>query len=90
MYLQKISLNPCSTVPLALEQNINQVVVNAQGVDVVDPVQCSPNEGTKSAFYSKIQFVLSDGAISILCCVVCCGVISFQTSKKSVCANILK
>lgn len=47
MYLQKISLNPCSTVPLALEQNINQVVVNAQGVDVVDPVQCSPNQGTK-------------------------------------------
>lgn len=86
MYLQKLWLNPCSAVPLAFEQNINQVVVNAQGVAVVDTVQYSPKEGTKSASHSKIQIVFSNGAISILCC----GGISFQTSKKSVCANILR
>lgn len=66
MYLQNICLNPCSTVLLALEQNINQVVVNAQGVAVVDPVLYSPKEGTKSASYRKIQLVLSSGAINIL------------------------
>lgn len=76
--------------PLALEQNISQVVVNAQGVALADLVQYSPKEGTKPASYSKIQPVLFNGAISILCCVICCGGISFQTSEKSVCADILK
>lgn len=76
--------------PLALEQNISQVVVSAQGVALVDPVQYSPKEGTKSASYNKMQLALSNGAISILCCVVCCGGVSFQTSKKSVCADVLK
>lgn len=90
IYLQKIWLNPCSLVPLALEQDIDQAVVNAQGVATVDPVQYSPKEGTKSEPYSKIQLVLSNGAISILCCVVFSGGISFQTSKKSVRADILK
>lgn len=56
MYLQKIWLSPCSIVPIALEENINQVVVNAQGVAIVEPVQYSPKDGTKSASYYGLFF----------------------------------
>lgn len=73
MYLQKIWINPCFIIPIAFEQDIDQVVVNAQGVAIVDPVQYSPKEGTKSASYSKTQLALSNGAINILCCVASCG-----------------
>lgn len=41
MHLQKLWLKTCSVVSLALDQNIDQVVVNAQGFVVVEPVQYS-------------------------------------------------
>lgn len=44
MYLQKTWLNPCSLVTLALEQDIDQAVVNAQGVAIVDQFNTLPRK----------------------------------------------